>query len=147
MIYFVQLDSGAIKIGSTKAIKSRMAQIAHERGTSITLLATLEGGREEELKIHERFAHLRMGRTEQFAPAADLMEFIGLSSMDNGGQDRVAVQPLGKGVKMPFVLRLSDRALMELRELMQITGLSRTDVVETALIELWERKGFLQETS
>jgi hypothetical protein len=37
----------------------------------------MPGGRAIEAEIHGRFAHLRLGKTEQFRPGPDLMAFIG----------------------------------------------------------------------
>lgn len=77
MIYFVQLESGAIKIGFTENIEARLAQLGSHYQSPVFLLATMPGDRKQEREIHERFEHLRFGRLEQFRPANELMEFIG----------------------------------------------------------------------
>lgn len=78
MIYFLQpTDGGAIKIGFTEDLDARRRQLERHYGCPLAILATMPGGREEEAEIHERFDELRLGRTEQFRPAPELMEFIG----------------------------------------------------------------------
>lgn len=78
MVYFVQpIDGGPIKIGCSRDVPTRIQQLESHYGCRLALLATMEGGRSEERAIHERFAHLRFGRTEQFQPGPDLMDFIG----------------------------------------------------------------------
>jgi hypothetical protein len=57
----------------------------------LALLATLPGGYKEEREIHEKFAHLRFDRTEQFAPATELMEFIGKPLLVAADPDAVEV--------------------------------------------------------
>lgn len=79
MIYFVQpVDGGPVKIGTATDVARRLSQLEAHYGAPLALLGTMEGGRAEEREIHARFSHLRFGRTEQFRPAPDLMEFIGL---------------------------------------------------------------------
>jgi hypothetical protein len=53
----------------------------------------MEGDREREADIHGRFAHLRLGRTEQFRPGADLMAFIGRPLLVNPDPDAVEIHP------------------------------------------------------
>lgn len=77
-VYFAQgVDGGAIKIGTSRNVPARLRQLESNYARPLVLLGTLPGGRSEEQAIHERFAHLRLGRTEQFRPEADLMKFIG----------------------------------------------------------------------
>jgi hypothetical protein len=77
MIYFAQLPTGSIKIGCSSDVDGRLRGLESYYGAPLTLLATMEGEREREAEIHGRFAHHRIGRTEQFRPGADLMAFIG----------------------------------------------------------------------
>ncbi len=78
MIYFMQaIEGGPVKIGHSKDVDARRAQLEAHYRKPLALLGTRKGGRLEEREIHQRFAHLRFGKTEQFRPAADLMEFIG----------------------------------------------------------------------
>ncbi len=97
MIYFAQIDIGEIggqdhrtrtisiiKIGSTT--QKVGIRISAHRGLfkkPVTLLATMPGGREEEKRIHRRFAHVQLhrhdnvgGPPEWFYPTRELMEFI-----------------------------------------------------------------------
>ena len=78
MIYFMRIgDGGPIKIGCSESIEGRLKQHAWRYGRPVSLLATLPGDRSEEARWHERFTHLRLGKTEQFRPAPDLMGAIG----------------------------------------------------------------------
>lgn len=78
MIYFAQAtDGGPVKIGTSADVDTRLHQLEQHYGKPLALLATLPGGREEEARIHARFAHLRLGRTEQFLPNRELMSFLG----------------------------------------------------------------------
>lgn len=85
MIYFMQPTAGGpVKIGHAGNVDIRHAQLESHYGCELVVLATMDGGRDEEAEIHERFAHLRLKgknqrgrRPEQFRPAPELMEFIG----------------------------------------------------------------------
>jgi hypothetical protein len=77
VIYFIQsVDGGPIKIGSTDNLRERLKALEVHYGRPLALLATMPGDREREAEIHAQFSHLRFGRTEQFRPASDLMDFI-----------------------------------------------------------------------
>jgi hypothetical protein len=77
VIYFMQdVNGGPIKIGFSDDIDARRKQLEFSYGRPLAILATMPGGREEEAEIHARFSHLRLGRKEQFRPAADLLNFI-----------------------------------------------------------------------
>src|SRR5438093_13607997 len=90
MIYFAQpADGGPIKVGHTAAVEARLRQLELHYGRPMALLATMEGGRDEEQAIHERFGHLRLGRTEQFQPGPELMEFIGRPLLVDPNPDTV----------------------------------------------------------
>jgi hypothetical protein len=78
VIYFLQsIDGSPIKIGCSRDVDNRRTQLETYYGCPLAILGTRPGGKTEERAIHEQFSHLRLGRTEQFKPAADLMEFIG----------------------------------------------------------------------
>src|SRR4051812_15504369 len=66
MIYFAQLPTGAIKIGTTEGLDHRLQGLGTHYGKPVALLGTMPGGREAEREIHRRFAHLRIRRSEQF---------------------------------------------------------------------------------
>ena len=90
-VYFAQLPTGSIKIGYSDDVESRMKALESSYRQPLALLHTIEGDRKAEHKIHERFAHLRFGRTEQFRPGLDLMEFIGLPVLVSANPDAVVV--------------------------------------------------------
>ncbi len=79
MIYATQATTGGpVKIGYSDNVPARIRQLERHYDRRLLLLATLPGSEVEERAIHDRFAHLRLGYTEQFRPAADLMVFLGL---------------------------------------------------------------------
>lgn len=107
MIYAVQPTTGGpVKIGYSDDVPARIRQLECHYGQTLTLLATLPGGLKEERAIHERFDHLRLGRTEQFRPAADLMAFLGCPLLVGANPD--AVEAIGP-VLSDIQLRTLDR--------------------------------------
>jgi hypothetical protein len=76
MVYFVQAESGPIKIGVSVKTLDRLSALqggSHER---LRLMAYIDGGtRELETALHRRFrAHRISG--EWFSPAPELLDFI-----------------------------------------------------------------------
>ena len=102
MIYFAQLPTGAIKIGSSDNVRERLRTLSIEYRAKLGLLAVLPGGRKEEHAIHRQFAHLRFPKTEQFRPAPELMEFIGrplfASTRPVAQAPRLSPQPYNLGI-------------------------------------------------
>jgi hypothetical protein len=98
LIYFAQpIDGGPVKIGCSDDVPARVRQLEAHYGKPLAVLATMEGGYEEEQSIHARFDHLRFGRTEQFRPGADLMAFIGRPLLVGANPDAVeAMEPKGQ---------------------------------------------------
>lgn len=98
MIYFAQLPTGAIKIGCSTNVRDRIRALERHYQCSVFLLHTMEGDRETEREIHERFAHLRFDsagkgtKIEQFRPGADLMKFIGFPELASANPE--AVEPV-----------------------------------------------------
>jgi hypothetical protein len=78
LIYFLQAEPGGpVKIGYTKDLAGRKKHLEAYYHRPLKLLAHWEGTREDEEAIHARFRRHRFGRSEQFRPAPELMEFIG----------------------------------------------------------------------
>jgi hypothetical protein len=101
LIYFAQLDTGAIKIGTTRDVEGRLSGLESHYGRPLALLATMRGGRATERKLQERFAHLRIGKTEQFRPGPDLLEFIGKPLLVSANPDAIEpVEPLSRMVTL-----------------------------------------------
>ena len=96
-VYFAQaVDGGAIKIGHSVDVPSRIKQLESHYGRRLAVLATLPGGRPEEQAIHGRFDHLRFGRSEQFQPAPDLLAFIGRPLFVNATPVTEPMEDFGK---------------------------------------------------
>lgn len=73
-VYFAGAG-GQIKIGWSRKVASRLAQLQVGCASPLKLLGTIPGGRATERRIHERFAHLRL-TGEWFTAAPELLAFI-----------------------------------------------------------------------
>jgi Meiotically up-regulated gene 113 len=99
LIYFVQSpDGGPVKIGHSGDFPTRVRQLEAHYGQPLAVLATMDGGREEEAELHHRFAHLRLGRTEQFRPASDLVAYIGRPVGPPGGGSTEPLVPTSASI-------------------------------------------------
>lgn len=74
-VYYVRLKHGDIKIGYTHNIARRLVGL---RLPADALLAAEPGDIHLEKMRHAQFKHLRLGRTEDFDPADDLMRHIAM---------------------------------------------------------------------
>jgi hypothetical protein len=116
MIYcFQSIHGGSIKIGFSNNIERRRAELESHYGQPLALLAVMEGGRDEERSIHLRFDHLRIGRSEQFRPAPELMAFIGRPLLVDPNPDAVEVMSGPPRYTKPIRLDLSPEIHQMLR--------------------------------
>lgn len=144
MVYFLQpVDGGPIKIGFSDDVEFRRVQLEGTYGCPLALLATMNGGRQEEAEIHERFAHLRLGRTEQFRPAADLLTFIGRPLLVCPNPDAVEAM---ESLTSPTAITI--KGAVEWRTWVNRGAeFCRTDMaklVDAALVEYLKSRGFLE---
>lgn len=139
MIYFAQTPTGSIKIGCTRNLYARLNNLASCYGRPVTLLATMLGDRKRETEIHERFSHLRFGRTEQFRPGPDLMAFIGKPLLVGANPDAVEEQPSRHlGVT---VIKLPTDVVDHARVVAALRGVPMTDMLGDFLrpfLSKWE---------
>jgi len=133
LIYFAQTPTGSVKIGCTDNIEARLQALESHYGQPLALLATMPGDCAIEAEIHERFAHLRFGNTEQFRPAADLLEFIGKPLLVNPDPDAVeVVKPRSvKGIRLDLSPADHKRVARAARE----RGLTMSSYARQALLE------------
>jgi len=75
VVYFLQRDDGAIKIGYTSQYKARLSNLIQEHG-DLTLLGLLLGSRDTESELHSKFAQYRIGHTEFFEDHEGLRKYI-----------------------------------------------------------------------
>lgn len=75
MIYFIQSETGAIKIGYSRSPKQRLNNLQGSNSEKLTLLGTIKGGRSKEAELHERFSGLRT-TGEWFRPEDYLLDYI-----------------------------------------------------------------------
>jgi hypothetical protein len=73
-VYFADAG-GQIKIGWSRKVAARLAQLQTGSASPIKLLGTIPGGRGTERRLHERFAHLRLSG-EWFVAAPELLAYI-----------------------------------------------------------------------
>ena len=75
VVYFVQAEAGAIKIGNTKYLDWRMDGLQGQSPVALTLLATMPGTRSDEFRLHAKFAEHRL-HGEWFSPHPDILAEI-----------------------------------------------------------------------
>ncbi len=140
MVCFARTSTGSIKIGATNDLEARLIALAQHYGEQLVLLATRNGDREEERRIHAMFSHLRFGRTEQFRPGCDLMEFIGLQSISIANPDEVKAKDPAKRNHRADCMKLVNFMMPEqmydkLMKLSKIDGVSLSKHIRNAASE------------
>lgn len=139
MIYFAQTATGSIKIGTTEDLPSRLERLKDHYGAELALLATMPGDRDREAEIHDQFAHLRFGRTEQFRPGPDLMEFIGKPLLVGINPDMVEAAA-ATGVELKAVrLELPMADYQRLERHAKKLGLNRASFARMAVLRMLEQ--------
>lgn len=73
-VYFAEAD-GRIKIGWSRKVATRIAQLQTGSAAAIKLLGVTAGGRTREREIHHRFADARVGG-EWFTATPELLAYI-----------------------------------------------------------------------
>lgn len=74
-VYFIQRESGPVKIGFSCSPKARLASLRTSSSEHLDLLFAVTGDMSHEANIHRRFAHLNLSG-EWFRPNPDLWLFI-----------------------------------------------------------------------
>jgi hypothetical protein len=134
-VYFAQSPlGGPVKIGASKDVDARLRQLEAHYGCPLALLATMPGGRAEERAVHERFAGLRLGRTEQFRPAPALMEFIGRPLLVGANPDAVAAMGGGGPATNQARIELPVEEFDRLRKAARRRGLSVSAFLRQAVL-------------
>lgn len=141
MIYFAQpVDGGPVKIGTTENLPQRLAGLESTYGKPMALLGTMPGGRDEERAIHDRFSHLRLGRTEQFRPEPELMQFIGKPLLTSDISSNVPIPYACRSII--FAMRGSAEFRAWLDEAASACNLSVSALVTQAVIRYVKTCGF-----
>jgi hypothetical protein len=83
-VYFADAG-GHIKIGWSRKVSTRLAQLQTGSAVPIRLLGTMPGGRAAEQRIHEQFAHLRISG-EWFIAAPELLAFVAARRAEHQAQ-------------------------------------------------------------
>jgi hypothetical protein len=144
VVYFLEpTGGGPIKIGFSHDVPKRIKELKSHFGTPLTLLATIEGGREREREIHARFAHMRLGKTEQFRPAPELLEFIGRPLLVGVNPDTVEAMPRS-ALTCAYQFSFTDEEMDMIDRLRSVISpdvpVTRTAVLRLALSELAGRR-------
>ena len=81
MIYFIQewsnvIGIGHIKIGYSHNPLDRIKSLQGRSPRELHLIGVEAGGRAQEVLLHKRFAHLRVGSSEWFEPEEPLLTYL-----------------------------------------------------------------------
>jgi hypothetical protein len=120
-------------------------EVSHAiRQTELILLATVPWDRVVESEIHQQFSHLRLGRSEQFRPGADLLDFIGRPLLVNPDPDAIEATP-----PRSAMAAITVKGSVAWREWMERGArFCRIDVsklVDLASVEYLKGRGFTEE--
>lgn len=74
LVYFLERRDGAIKIGTTRDLNTRLSAIRRDAG-DVRVLGTIDGDVETEREFHARFLRFRMDG-EWFAPNPEMLAAI-----------------------------------------------------------------------
>lgn len=130
---------GPIKIGSTDHLLTRQAQLEAIYGAKLEVLAVMPGGREEEAAIHEKFSRLRMGRTEQFSPSDELLEFFGLARIET----IAATSPMNHAIQVVGI-KGTDAWKQWVERGAKHAGMSVSTLVDQSLRAYLKKAGFTE---
>lgn len=78
-VYFAEAD-GRVKIGWSKKVASRVAQLQTANAVPLRLLGVIPGGRALERQLHERFAPARLSG-EWFEATPDLLAYVNTATI------------------------------------------------------------------
>jgi hypothetical protein len=144
VIYFVQpVDGGPVKIGYSADPQRRHAQLEAIYRRPLVALAVIEGDRRREREIHDRFAHLRLGNTEQFRPAPELAEFIGAPLIVSPNPDTIEAMP-SRQQKIIMTLRGSDEFETWVKGLADFDATSVAEMTERAYAAYARQIGYAE---
>lgn len=142
-VYFAQPPTGGpVKIGCTTNVNRRLYQLERHYKQPLILLAVMNGGTKEERAIHERFAHLRFGRTEQFRPEPDLLAFIGrpLFASATPVVEAMEAHPSGRDALIAIKCYSAYKRWVE--DFARKERIGPTQLIDIALMKLAEAHGF-----
>lgn len=148
MVYFLQpVDGGPIKIGHSSDVDRRRVQLESRYGRELAVLAVISGGREEERAIHAKFSHLKLGRTEQFQPSPDLLEFIGRPLLVTANPEAVQLMTTGEDKYKPIIATM--RGSLDFKAFLEMAAkkdrLSVADFIERAVVRYARELGIQEE--
>lgn len=87
VVYFVQVEDGPIKIGTTTNLPGRLDELQVAQPQRLDLLAVVPGGRAEESGLHKLFEADRI-RGEWFRPTATLLAHVAVAKAQQAGPHR-----------------------------------------------------------
>lgn len=83
-VYFIQAESGPVKIGHATDVQRRLSHLQSGSHEALTVIHQYEGGYGHELALHKRFTDLRI-RGEWFRFHSDMLrsfDELGLTPLD-----------------------------------------------------------------
>lgn len=138
-VYFMQaIGGGPIKIGHSKDVEKRQAQLEARYGRPLVVVHIIEGDRGTEQAIHQKFARLRIRQTEQFRVGRDLIEFIGKPLTTRMSGRRMCPKKVNLTVSLPDGLHARIKRIAD-RECNSVATFIRAAVAEK--LERMEPKG------
>jgi hypothetical protein len=144
-IYFIQAETGEVKIGYTGADpETRLQTIQGNSPCKLTLLAAIKGSREKELLIHAQFKKHRL-HGEWFAPVPSLLEFMKFESKISGWVKRDAVKKEGKEYTERITVKVTAEEKADLEREAAEKGVGVGTWVRMILIE--RRAGMVAEAT
>lgn len=75
VVYFIQDEQGAIKIGRSTNAQDRLSALQTSTASKLSMIGTINGGAWTEGQLHQYFAGARI-RGEWFRPVPQLIEYI-----------------------------------------------------------------------
>ena len=104
-IYFVQAESGPIKIGTSEFPTTRFTTLQVANFERLTMLTFGKSRKNEEARLHERFSESCI-RGEWFRPTPELIQFIDDFSKERGRPMPMSGEGLSEGFKEGWALCL-----------------------------------------
>lgn len=132
IVYFVRRESDqTIKIGTTKNIEERIRFLMRRYGR-MTPIGYIAGYFDEEEKLHKKFKHLRLGKSEFFSPMCELIDYIFSEALPL----EVDYTPLREPIACkPISLKVTKEMHKELKRLSQSNGATLSGFVRKVLAD------------
>lgn len=133
------VGGGPVKIGYSENVDRRRIQLEARYKTQLVVLSILEGDQDEEARIHARFAHVRLGGTEQFQPSPDLMAFIGCPDLAHVHHE--LIEPMAYEDKPLIALKCRQAYKDWVADFAKLKRTTPSQLIDQALVAFAETEG------